>query len=183
LTINLKFLPMEAAQCFTFKNVLTVPFVYFLPIAVVIGFPFFFIYATIGVKAVGVFGLVVVFLLVFGLFKLFIDIISKTVEICFAGNRIIINNQEYKKDQILGIYMRDYEERQTSIISFEIWFVNGKKLEITDTEYRNQYNPKKGDELYAFIRTLKRELNFIKTKKDNFRAMQGRAAYWYSRKR
>ncbi len=33
---------MEDAQCFTFKNVLTVPFIYFLPIAVLIGFPFFF---------------------------------------------------------------------------------------------------------------------------------------------
>lgn len=115
---------------------------------------------------------------------LVIKSISKNVIIWFNGQFMFVKignaePKEYLKSNIIGFYSYDYETEaptlKTSIVKFNFFLADGRKIYLNDSEYRNKYETEKGESLKKFLKHAQKELHFSKIKKKNFQNI-----YWYS---
>ncbi|WP_370900666.1 hypothetical protein [Chryseobacterium gossypii] len=151
----------------------------------VIGLPLFlivfFLYGEYGMGYFGILGLILAFAITFGGVYFVLKKLSKRVTIRIDDKYLIINDKKYTKEEVKGIYSYDYINTKKSIISIQIQFTDGKKIEITDTEYRNKYDENKASVLRSFLKNIIEKFDFAKKKKNKLRAVQNLGAYWYSK--
>lgn len=110
--------------------------------------------------------------------------LSKSVTIWFNDAYMFVktgdNKQKaYLKSDIVGFYSFDYEtdtpQLKTSIVKFKFVLKNGKAVYLNDSEYRNKYDEKKGNNLKKILQSAEKELHFSRIKKKSFQNV-----YWYS---
>ncbi|MBD3907183.1 hypothetical protein NAL32_18890 [Chryseobacterium sp. Ch-15] len=110
--------------------------------------------------------------------------LSKSVTIWFNDAYMFVktgdNKQKaYLKSDIVGFYSFDYEtdtpQLKTSIVKFNFFLKDGKKIYLNDSEYRSRYDEKKGSDLKRLLNFVQKELQFSKIRKKNFQNI-----YWYS---
>ena len=123
------------------------------------------LYSEYGARYFRLWGIIFTFIIVLGTIYFILKKVSKNIVIPFDDNQMVINGKNYKKEEIKGIYSYDYLADRKSIISIQIQFINNKNLEITDTEYKNQYDTIKAEKLRQFLKTMMKELGFVKQKK------------------
>lgn len=167
---------------FILENVVVFPFYFFFLLVALVGIPVFTLYAFFASRYIGVFGILIVFLLVFGIILFILRSKMINVKITIDDKYFAINNRVYAKEDLIGIYAKDYISKNTSLISLQFLFRDGKSIEITDTEYQTKYDEKKGQMLFTFIKTMQKEMGLYNVEKNTFRSLQGRGNYFYTKK-
>ncbi len=172
------------SQEFLFKNVLTLPFFWFPLGGLILGMPLFLIYGTYGFDYFGVWGLVFTALVIFIILSLSIKYLSKNIIIRFLPKQLEIeingNKATYNKEDVLGIFAHDYVNNNTSLISFQISFKSGKKIEIIDSKFTEKYEVNENTKLKQFLVTFQQELGFVKIGKSRKRSFQKLGATWFA---
>lgn len=170
---------------FVLKNVLILPFFWFPFGGLVIGMPLFIIYGTYGFRYLGVWGLVFTAMIFFAILSLLIKYLSKNITIRFLPEKIDINingrSTIYNKKDIIGIFAHDYHHTSTSLISIQINFKSGKKIEIVDSIFTEKYDLDVCGNLRKLMTAFEREIGFVKLNKNRMRSFQKLGAYWYSK--
>lgn len=168
------------------KDVIILPFFWFPLGGLILGVPLFVIYGTYGLKYFGVFGMIFTAMVFFAILSFLIKYLSKDVVIRFSVDNIEIeingNSALYAKKDVLGVFSHDYDKTKTSLISFQINFKNGKKMEIVDSKFTETYDIQKNKQLSNLICTIQNEFGFTIIKKSRLRSFKKLGAFWYSKK-
>lgn len=170
---------------FVLSNILTLPFFWFPLGGLIIGMPLVIIYGTYGFRYLGVWGLVFTAMLFFVILSLFIKYLSKNIIIRFLPKQVELNIDGaitvYDKKDVVGIFAHDYHHTSTSLISIQINFKDGKKIEIADSKFTEKYDLDAREQLRKLMTAFEKELGFVKVKKSRIRSFQKLGAYWYSK--
>lgn len=175
----------NANNIFVFNKVLTISFFWFPLVGFVLGGIFFFIYGKYGFRYFGIWGLLFTTLILFVILQLMLNFFSKTLTISFTEKSMLIgyDGEEHKfdKNDVKGLYTHDYENTNTSLISFQICFKNGHNLEVTDCKFSEKYDTTSNKYLRNFLITAQKELHLKKIEKSTSRSIKKLGAYWYAR--
>ncbi|WP_345954279.1 hypothetical protein [Mucilaginibacter sp. PAMB04168] len=171
---------------FQFNNVVTFPYYINYVMGFFIGLPLLFLYGEYGMRYLGIWGLILIFLIV-GLTVMGITkASSKNLLLYFDKEALyIVENhkppQKIMKDSIDGVYSYDYNRIEKSFISLQIKFKTGKNISITDMDTSEKVDQQKALLMSDFLTTLKKEMGFEFIKKNTGRSLQKLGACWYSR--
>ncbi|MDR2211284.1 MAG: hypothetical protein LBO65_07490 [Spirochaetaceae bacterium] len=171
---------------YEFKNVVTINFFWFPLMGLLGGLLSAYIYAEFGYRYFGVTGLYAVAIVSISSCAMVLYFLKKDIVIWFDEKYIYIKNKDkilkYAKEGVLGFYSYDYLTEKKSRISIQLKFINEKKIEITDLDYRDNYNEEKRNTLKSFIQTMQTEMNFEKIKKNKLRSFGQLGHFWYGGK-
>ncbi|MBD1391662.1 hypothetical protein [Mucilaginibacter glaciei] len=167
-----------------FNNVLTLSFIWFPLTGFTVSIVLFYLYAEYGFNYLGVWGLIFTGFIVLFIMNLLLKYFSKNIRLYFTGNDmdIEINGQLQKiqKQDVVGLFAPDYENSKSSLISLQLCFKNGNKLDITDSKFTEKYDVGVNEVLKKDLRFILDELGFIKIRQSKSRAFKKQGAYWYA---
>ncbi|MDR2105843.1 MAG: hypothetical protein LBP24_00330 [Coriobacteriales bacterium] len=176
---------------FELKNVVTIRFLWFPLMGALSGLLFSYLFAEFGYRYFGSQGLYLVAIAGFGSIALILYFLKKDLTIWSDRKYLYVESRgkfssklsKYPKEGIEGFYSHDYSGERKSKISLQIRFANGKKIEITDLEYRTKddYKADKRKALASFIQAMQTELSFEKLEKNRLRWVGQMGSHWYSR--
>lgn len=175
----------QTGKKFLFEKVVTFPYYINYLLGFVVVIPFMVLYAMFGFSFLGLWGLVLTFLISGFLVMSIIKYRSKSINIYFdEQNMYVVNGKnptiQYPKNEIAGFYSYDYDQVEKSFISLLFVFKNGSRLELTDINVSEKIDQKKAEMLKQFLRTAQRELTFTKHHKNRSRSLQKLGAVWYA---
>ncbi|WP_300670308.1 hypothetical protein [Soonwooa sp.] len=166
---------------FIFEKVVKLPFYMFPLLVAMAAIPVFAIYIFFVARYVGTTGIMFVFLLIFGIVLLVLKSKMSDVKITLDDRYFTIDNDMYPKEDLVGVYAKDYTSKMTSIISMQFMFRDGSNIEITDTNYLTNVDNEKAEFLSNFIKTLQTEMGFTNVQDNSLRSMMGRGNLFYSK--
>ncbi|MEN7551277.1 hypothetical protein AAG747_25390 [Rapidithrix thailandica] len=171
---------------FAFEDVVTIRFVHYLSFFLFF-VPALFLYTEFLYPFFKMYGIYFLFLFSFGGLIQVLRYLKKTVIIKFdTKNKLVYINTgkreiECPMEDIKGFYSHDYLNRNKSIISIQFQLQNGKKIEITDFKFTNEFEEEKHKKLSEFLRVALQQLGFQPLRKSKRRWLQWMGAVWYSR--
>lgn len=171
---------------FVFKKVYTLPNYLVFIIMVLISWPVVILYALKGYRYLGMSGMYITVSLLFVVFTLLMNSISKTVFIYFDRKRMYVKegNKDYEahlKSDIQGFYSYHYDEQDKSMVSFKFILKSGKNISLSDGNISEKKNPEKALMLKTFLVTAKRQLEFTAIRRNRWYAFLRIGYYWYSK--
>lgn len=176
--------PNESSKTIVFNKVLTLSFYWFPASGFIMGIILFALYAEYGFDHLGVYGLFFTGLLLLFILHLLIRYFSKDILIHFTNNAVKIDvdgqTRLVDKKDIIGLFAPDYESSRSSLISLQLCFKNGDKLNITDSKFTEKFDESVNRKLKKDLVVILSEFGFSKISYNKSRALKKQGAYWYA---